>query len=242
MRAYNNRHSPVTGDVFRILYCRIAPGETRVDRISDASSILTPATIKEVTFVYQDKGDFFMLFGRKSGKNGHFRASKRSIGCFEARFFRFRGWKRSKCVVYFLHFFAMQRNNKSVLGAGFEPRKSPYDGGFRETEDLRCFFAHIPLRRGDLNMHEKKLRRTAWLSIISNIGECKMYNAKTAESPQDVVFRFLTLTVRNDIIVSLHNLICYNAKVFCSINLYGKSAGSYVRFDPREIIGEMNTC
>ena len=35
-------------------------------------------------------------------------------------FFSFSGLKRAKSVVYFLHLFAPQRSNKSVLKGGFE--------------------------------------------------------------------------------------------------------------------------
>ena len=47
-------------------------------------------------------------------------------------------------MVYFLHFFALQRNNKSVLGAGIEPREiARVTGNFGDflvlTEAFRSF-------------------------------------------------------------------------------------------------------
>ena len=72
------------------------------------------STMKETSFVYQDKGRFFSHFRQKTGKNRRFRASMQSFGCSGARFFVIRRRKHPKTLVYFLRFFALQRSNKKV--------------------------------------------------------------------------------------------------------------------------------
>ena len=58
------------------------------------------------------------FFGLPSGWSV---ASEPDFFVFEAKF-----------VVYFLYFLAPQEKNKSVKKGGFEPRKRPQAGGFRE--------------------------------------------------------------------------------------------------------------
>ena len=55
------------------------------------------AAIKETSFVYHGKRRFFLHFGQKQGKIKQNRASKRSFGCFEARFFVFDVQKSPGC-------------------------------------------------------------------------------------------------------------------------------------------------
>ncbi len=52
------------------------------------SSKLAGCSIKETSFVYQDKRGFFLLSGQNTGVILKNRASERSIGCYGARFMR----------------------------------------------------------------------------------------------------------------------------------------------------------
>ena len=57
-------------------------------------------TIKETSFVYQDKRGFFLLSGQNTRRIIEKWALERSIGCSEARFFAFSGRNSPKTPVY----------------------------------------------------------------------------------------------------------------------------------------------
>ena len=65
-----------------------------------AGSSPASATIKETSFVYQDKRGFFLLSGQNTGRIIEKQALERSIGCYGARFFAFSGRNSPKTPVY----------------------------------------------------------------------------------------------------------------------------------------------
>ena len=58
------------------------------------------AAIKETSFVYHDKRGFFLLSGQNIGAILKNRASERSIGYSEARFFAFSSKRIPKSLLY----------------------------------------------------------------------------------------------------------------------------------------------
>ena len=58
------------------------------------------AAIKETSFVYHDKRGFFLLSGQNTGAILKNRASERSIGYSEARFFAFSSKRIPKSLLY----------------------------------------------------------------------------------------------------------------------------------------------
>ena len=56
--------------------------------------------IKETSFVYHDKRGFFLLSGQNTGAILKNRASERSIGYSEARFFAFSSKRIPKSLLY----------------------------------------------------------------------------------------------------------------------------------------------
>ena len=72
------------------------------------------------------KGVFLCFLEEKQAKSGKTSAKQtpeRKISRPEARFFVFRGFPSPKMLVYFLRFFVLQRNKKSVRTVGLEPEK-----------------------------------------------------------------------------------------------------------------------
>ena len=65
-----------------------------------AGSSPVTSTIKETSFVYQDKRGFFLLSGQNAGRIIEKRALERSIGCSKARFFAFSSRNSPKTPVY----------------------------------------------------------------------------------------------------------------------------------------------
>ena len=64
------------------------------------SVVMNIGTIKETSFVYQDKRGFFLLSGQNAGRIIEKRALERSIGCSKARFFAFSSRNSPKTPVY----------------------------------------------------------------------------------------------------------------------------------------------
>ena len=72
------------------------------------------------------KGVFLCFLEEKQAKSGIIsvkQAPERKIGRAGARIFVFRGFPSPKTLVYFLRFFVLQRNKKSVRTVGLEPEK-----------------------------------------------------------------------------------------------------------------------
>ena len=65
-----------------------------------AGSSPVTSTIKETSFVYQDKRGFFLLSGQNTERIIENRASERSIGYSEARFFAFSSKRIPKSLLY----------------------------------------------------------------------------------------------------------------------------------------------
>ncbi len=84
----------------------------------------TVSAIKGTSFVYHSKRRSFCVFSNKTRKIKQNRASERSIDFSGALFFVFRARKRSKTLVYFLRFLALQGNVKSVGAHGLEPKSA----------------------------------------------------------------------------------------------------------------------
>ena len=68
--------------------------------VEAAGSNPVTQTIKETSFVYQDKRGFFLLSGQNTRRIIEKWALERSIGCSEARFFAFSGRNSPKIPVY----------------------------------------------------------------------------------------------------------------------------------------------
>ena len=66
----------------------------------DFRLVMNIRTIKETSFIYQDKRGFFLLSGQNAGRIIEKRASERSIGYSEARFFAFSSKRIPKSLLY----------------------------------------------------------------------------------------------------------------------------------------------